>query len=362
MAPGASFDDLEIKYKHFKAPEMEIIIGGDSSVLENMAIEWVDVEQTIEPQADIVRILITNPFVLNETRMLWLGSQIVVGNTMQVKMGYADKKGLLFDGLITGYTLEYPSDGSPNIIVTAMDRSFLLMKSSHSSVWADMKDSDVVQQIAGKYGLSTDIDATTNTKSQIEQIGVSDYHFIRSLALDNDRHFYVSASKLYFKKPTVLSPVVTLKYGKNLRSFSLHVDVSGQVSEVKVRGYDVAKKQSVEANASKVTAIGSKASTGPSLASKISSNKVEIVYTQVASQAEAQSLATAMLERKARDLVNGIGTSIGLPEIKPGEMITIEGLGDGKFASYTLRITKATHRMDAQNGYLTHFEAEGNAI
>ncbi|MUT65925.1 phage late control D family protein [Paenibacillus sp. NEAU-GSW1] len=362
VTSASGFTSLETKYKQFAAPEAEIIINGQAANLSEMAVEWVEVDLSTEPKADVARFSIVNGFVIKETKFKWVGDLIKVGNTLQIKFGYADKKELLFDGLITGYSLDYSPNASPKIVVTGMDRSFMLMRSAHSKVWSEMKDSDVVSQIAGQYGLSTDIDATTIKRTRIEQTGVSDYHFIRSLAVDNDRLFYVTASKLYFKKRQTGTPVVSLKYGQSLLSFMLTVDAAGQVSEVTVRGYDVAKKTHVEATASSVTAMPTKSTTGPSLASKLSSNKKEIVYTQVGSQAEAQLLATSMLERSARELVTGHGSSIGLPEIMPGKMIHIEGLGNGTELDQTLRITRATHRLDGQDGYKTYFVTEGNAI
>lgn len=360
--PVNSFEDLEAKYGDFSAPETDIIIEGQSIRLLDMAIEWVDVEQTTDAQADIARFSVSNGYIWSESRMQWVGSTITVGKKLQIKLGYADKKSLVFDGIITGYSLDFPSNGSPTITVTAMDRSFLLMKTSHSKVWNQMKDTDVVRQIAGNYGLSVDLDDTTVTKKTIEQIGVSDYHFIRSLAMDNDRHFYVTASKLYFKKPkTSGDPLIALKYGKNLVQFTLTVDASSQTSQVKVRGYDVDKMQAIESVASSVTIIGGNPKSGPSVASMLSTQKMEVVYTQAASQDEAQSLAKSMLDRISRELVIGHGTSIGFPEFKPGELIKIEGLGSEKL-DQVLRLTKVTHRLDAASGYMTYFETEGNAI
>ncbi|MNH43363.1 phage late control protein GPD [compost metagenome] len=85
------------------------------------------------------------------------------------------------------------------------------------------------------------------------------------------------------------------------------------------------------------------------------------MYTQAVSQAEAKSLAAAMLDRLSRELVIGNGTSIGLPELRPGELIKLEGLG-GANLNQLLRLTKVVHRLDADNGYTTYFETEGNAI
>ncbi|MBD2867586.1 phage late control D family protein [Paenibacillus arenilitoris] len=362
MAPGNSFSSLEQKYDGFKAPEADIVIEGQIARQANMAVEWVDVELSTDAQADIARFAVSNGYVWSESRMQWIGSTIAVGKKLQVKLGYADKKTQVFDGIITGYTVDFPSDGSPTIVVTAMDRSFLLMKSSHSKVWNQMKDTDVVRQIAGDYGLSAEIDDTTVTKKTIEQIGISDYHFIRSLAIDNDRLFYVEGSKLYFKKPkTSGDPLISLKYGQSLMRFTLQVDGSSQASQVKVRGYDVDKMEAVEHVASSVTIIGSRPKSGPSVASQLSSKKVEIVYTQAASVDEATALAKAMLERLSRELVAGSGMSIGMPEFKPGELIKIEGLGSDNL-DQLMRLTKIVHRLDAEDGYTTYFETEGNAI
>lgn len=364
MAPSGtfSFTSLESKYIDFNAPEADILIEGQSSKLADMAITWVEVEQTTEAQADVARFCISNGYLWNESRMEWIGTTIAIGKKLQIKMGYADKNSLVFDGIITGYTVDFPSDGSPNIIVTALDRSFLMMKTSHSKVWNKMKDSDVVRQIAGLYSLTAELDDTTVIKNTIEQIGVSDYHFVRSLAVDNDRDFYVQASKLYFKKrQTSGTPLIALKYGMNLRQFTLHVDGSSQTSKVTVRGYDVNKMQALESTASSVEAIGGKAKSGPTIAGQLSTQKQEIVYTQASSQDEVQALAKSMLERIARELVIGYGTSVGLPELKPGELIQIEGLG-GSEVDQKLRLTKVTHRLDADDGYTTQFEAEGNAL
>ncbi|MDQ0111001.1 phage late control D family protein [Paenibacillus harenae] len=362
MPAKNTVDSLETKYGDFNAPEADILIDGQLIRLLDMALEWVEVEQTTDSQADIARFCIANAFNWQDNTMSWVGTKIAVGKLLQVKLGYADKKGLVFDGIITGYNVEYGASMNPKVIVIAMDRSFLMMKSSHSKVWTETKDSDVVRQIAGEYGLSADIDATTVMKKTIEQIGVSDYHFIRSLAIDNDRHFYVTASKLYFKNPkTSGEPIVSLQYGKNLRDFTLQVDASSQVAEVKVRGYDVDKMEPIEASAKSVTKIGSSEKAGPSVAAQLSAKKVEIVYTQATSVDEATALAKAMLERLSRELVSGHGSCIGFPELMPGELIIFDGLGGTKL-NHTARLTKVSHKLDAENGYVVYFETEGNAI
>ena len=365
MAPPAneSFYSYEAKYGNFHAPEADILINGQLTKLSEMAISWVDVELTTDPKADVAKFCITNGYEWNPTKLKWIGSQIAVGHSLTIKLGYADKKKAVFDGIITGYTLEYPSDGSPNIIVTGMDRTFLMMKTAHSKVWLKSKVSDVVSSIASEYGLSPEVEATTIVKNTIEQIGVSDFHFLRSLASDHGRLFYVMDKKLYFKKPQFSgTPALHLKYGVNLHHFTLQVDVTGQTSEIIVRGYDVDKKTHIEYQAKGIdTMIGGGNKSGPTLAKQLSTKKVEMVYTQASSEAEAKELAGAMLERMARELVRGNGACAGIPDIVPGKLIEISGLGTTPDRQKLL-LTKVSHRLDAIDGYMTHFEAEGNSI
>jgi phage protein D len=302
-------------------------------------------------------------FEWNPPEIKWIGSKIKLGGNLQVKMGYADKKGTVFEGIVTGYTIEYTEGGSPYAIVTAMDKSILMMKSAHSKVWTKTKISDVVREIAGNYSLTATVDDTAVTKAVIEQIGVSDYHFVQSLANDHDFQFYVQGSKLYFQRiNTTNEPSLTLHYGESLRRFSLQADISGQIGTVKVMGYDIDKKEAIVGQSSSVEAIGSgSGKTGPSHATALTSNKTEIVYAQADSQEEAKSLAQALLSRSARDLVRGSGSCMGVPELKAGQMIKITGIGATTFDQQLL-LVKVMHRLDSDEGYISSFEAEGNKI
>ncbi|MHA6485322.1 phage late control D family protein [Paenibacillus sp. strain BS8-2] len=359
--PTYKMSDLEEKYYNFVAPEFEIIIEGHSAKLDEMAIGWIEVDLTTDAKADVARFTVLNAYEWSSSSLDWMDDKIVPGKVLVIKLGYVDKKSQVFEGLITGYTINYSSNGSPTVTVTAMDRSMLMMKTSRSKVWKSVKDSDVVTTIASEYGLTPDIDALTILKDSIEQIGVSDFHLVQSLAQDNDYRFHVTGNKLHFRKQaTEGTPIVELKYGFSLIDFTLTVDVTGQASEVKVRGYDTKTKSPVAGSAKSVTVIsGSKS--GPSLAGALSSRKIETLYTQVSSVEEANHLAGAMLNKLSRDLVRGHGSCIGFPEMMPGKMISISGIGGSKM-DRNLMMTRVVHRVDATEGYTIQFEAEGNAL
>jgi phage protein D len=354
------FADLEQKYRQFFAPAFDISVDGQSFTLQKIAVSTLTVNSTTEQKSDSFTFRIENAYDAVARQFKWLGSLIDVGKTISIKLGYTDKLELVFDGIITGFTVDYPSEGQPTITVQGMDRSCLMMRSVTSNLWLNKKVSDVVKEIGGKYSLQLKVDDTMTPKPSIEQMRKSDFHFLRDLAEETNHDFFVVGQKLYFRKinPSE-SPVITLMYGKNLKSYSVTADISKQVSKLIFRGTDPQTWESFEATAQGVNKIGNNGRTGKDIMAALSSNTIETVYSNASSQAEAQELADSMLNERAMELVSGEGECIGIPEIRAGRHIKVEGLGAQFNQPYVL--SSVTHTINSQ-GYVTKFEVEGNAI
>lgn len=367
MASSIKFDTttytiqaLETKYRDFFSPAFDISIDGKSFTLQNIAVSSVRVDTTTAARADSFTFVVNNAYDAVARQFKWIGSLIEVGKTCTIEMGYTDKLETVFDGIITSVSLDYPSDGQPIATVQGMDRSFLMMRSVKSNLWLNKKVSDVVKIIGGKYGLQLDVDDTGTPKPTIEQMKTSDFHFLKSLAEETHYEFFVIGKKLYFRKPNPsAAPVVTLMYGKNLRSYRTSVDISNQVSQVIVRGTDPKTRQPFQAASQSVSIIGTNGKTGKDIMGALSSHLVETIYSDVTTQAAAQSLANAKLNEKAMDLVTGDGECIGIPEMRAGRNIKLEGLGP-KF-NQLLKLSGVVHTIN-NRGFLTTFNVEGNAI
>lgn len=355
-----TFDALAQKYGHFYAPAFDILIDGQSVTLQSIAVSSIRVSTAIAGKADSVQFRIENAYNAVSRTFNWVSSLIEVGKTIVVKMGYKDKLVDVFDGIVTGVTLDYPASGQPSVSVQGMDRSFLMMRSKQSNTWHNKKVSDVVKIIGGKYSLQLAVDDTMTPKPTIEQYRKSDYHFLQQLASDVNHDFFVIGQKLFFKKvnPSA-SPMLTLMYGKNLKSYNTSVDISNQVSKVIVRGMDPKTRVPFKAESQTVNIIGTNGRTGKDIVGALSSHLVEIIYSEVETQAEAQTLANATLNERAMGLISGEGECVGIPEMRAGRMIKLDGLGP-KF-NQPLLMNGVTHTID-NRGYTTTFQVEGNAI
>ncbi|MBP3961287.1 phage late control D family protein [Paenibacillus lignilyticus] len=354
------FDSLEQKYRNFFAPAFEIVIDGNSMIRQSVAISSVKVNTTVNQKADSFHFTVQNAFDPVRREFQWINSFLAVGKYVEIKMGYTDKLETVFYGIITSVDLEYPSDGNPTVSVSGMDISFLMMKGSHSNSWKEKKDSDVVKVIGAKYGAKLSVDTTTVMRPIIEQIRMTDYQFLKQLAKSNDYDFFVVGKTLYFRESkNSKTPVITLMYGKNLRSYSTSVDITNQVSQVIVRGFDPKTSTAIEATSGQVDIIGSNSRTGKDIMRSLADYTKEYVYTNATTMQEAQDLADAMMNERAMDLVTGSGESIGIPEIRAGRYIKLDGLG-AKF-NQPMYLTEVSHSISA-SGYTTSFEVGGNAI
>ncbi len=78
-----------------------------------------------------------------------------------------------------------------------------------------------------------------------------------------------------------------------------------------------------------------------------------IVNQPINSRKEAKTLAKQTLENIAKDMVKGTGNVVGLPDLRAGSVIFLEGLGDRFDGRYF--VTATTHTI-GDSGYTTRFE------
>jgi uncharacterized protein involved in type VI secretion and phage assembly len=129
-----------------------------------------------------------------------------------------------------------------------------------------------------------------------------------------------------------------------LQHFSPTLNTLRKVGAVTVRGGDLEGKKieaQVGPDAGEAQAVGDG-----------NGETVIIVDMPVASQEEAEQLAQSIYDDLAREYITGAGATIGLPDMRAGRMITLEGLGERFSGEYY--VTQATHTISGA-GYQTSF-------
>jgi len=354
-----TMDQLEEKYYRFLTPTFEIVVDGESLTSSFLAISKLTVETTTESKSDSCVFTVTNAFDLVKRDFLNI-QKLVAGKPLTVKMGYTDRLETVFIGFITSVKYQFPSGSNPVVVVTGMDLSFFMKRKKQITTWKNKTYSDIANALAGKYKAKKEIDPTDEVFPRIPQNKLTDYELLETIAQRCNREFFVVGDTLYFREPLKeVTPMLTLTWGKNLMNLNVDVNISKQVSEVVVSGMDYQQVKVIEAKAVNPKFAGKKKRVGKDFLT-VYDTVTEQVEANVLSLNEAQLIADSILQKRSMNLVTGTGECIGIPELRAGRYIEIEGVG--KELSQVYYLTSVTHTITNTNGYITSFQVGGNTI
>lgn len=168
---------------------------------------------------------------------------------------------------------------------------------------------------------------------------------------------------LYLAKPSSSNdqPVAEFIWGRTLISFTPVLSAASLVSKVICRGSDPSKTGDAQKIEEFKTWDDVQLLPGAAQDIKAAvSGIVEVIKPDgVKSAEDAEREALAHLHKLAATMITGSGTSIGLPALRAGKIITIEGLG-GRFDGI-YRLTQTTHSIGA-GGYTTTFQCRKEVL
>ena len=293
-----------------------------------------------------------------------------LGNRVHVQMGYADGLLSLVHGLITSLSPRFPESGPPTLVIGGEDRMVKLKerkpKDGEQKKFVNKTDGQIVEIIAQRNGLVPIIQDTVPTHDLVMQKNQDDACFLmeRARRIHFDCYIGIDADTgkdaLYFQSPTDARDgstvrVYQLKWGKNLINFNPSLSLNRQVGKVTVKGWDPTTKSLIKYTAGpNDLPTSSSGENGPSAIQTRFQDREDIVVDQpVTSQQEAMALAKALLRERAYSYITATGQVIGLPDLRPGQNIEVQGLG--KRFSGTYYVTKVEHVLN-NSGYLTTFD------
>jgi phage protein D len=273
-----------------------------------------------------------------------------IGDEVECKVGNGSSP--LFKGEVISVEPGFQVEGSSTMTVRALDKSHRLGRGRKTRFWNDKKDSDVAKEVGAESGLSVDADATPDTHAYILQRNESNIAFIKRLAARNNFLCRVTDGKLEFKKASFQGQSKKIGMGANLRSMRLSYNSTDMVQKVVVRGWDIKSKKEIvgQASAGDVTKMGG-GDLGAELAGKFGDSTAYVTDVPVSTQAQADAVAKAEMERIARQFCKGSCTVQGDDTIRAGSVVEFEGLPQGQNGKYY--IIASRHVINQKSGYTT---------
>jgi phage protein D len=281
-----------------------------------------------------------------------------LGARLQASFAAPDTRQLapVFDGEVVAIEPEYTVDGTI-LALSALDKSHRLDRTRRTDAWQQTTYGDIARAVAGRGGLTAGtIDAAGGSVPFVQQSNETDWQLLWRLADELGFEVRVEGTKLHFRKASDAaraSSPVTIRWGEQLTAFRPRATGVQQVQQVEVRGWNPSTKQAIVATASPSsagTAIGiprSEAVNG------LGGGKAIVADRPVATQQQADALATGIAQRLASAFVEAEGVVVGDPRLKAGGAIRVEGVGSRFSGTYVL--SSASHVFRATRGYETRF-------
>ncbi|MFQ5434550.1 MAG: VgrG-related protein, partial [Anaerolineae bacterium] len=265
----------------------------------------------------------------------------------------------LIKGEITALEPNFEEGMIAELVVRGYDKSHRLYRETKTAAFLNKKDSDLASEIAQSANLQAEVETTSTVYDHIFQHNQTDLEFLMERAWRIGYECFVADGKLHFRKPPDGRAQVTLTWGDDLLSFSPRMTLAEQVDEVVVKGWDADKQEAITGQASNGRLYPSiqESKDGKQWASSFGAGKKIIVDQPVVSQAEANALAEARLNELSGAFVVAEGQAFRRPDIKAGQMIELNGLGERFSGTYL--VTSATH-IYSDDGLKTNFTVRGS--
>ncbi len=356
--------DLTKKYKDFAVPTKVIKIKGKALSGSGIVASNLNVELSVKEASSSCTFDILNAYDLKNRSFNkdWLKSQFVLGNTVEVELGYVETTSV-FQGYISMVTADFSESAFPKLTIECMDVKGLMMGDVKSEKKVYDTYGDAIKKVFNEYkslAKKVVVDTTPKLEHPIEQNRQSDYDFVLELAKKLNYEFFAIKDTVYFREPRkITKPIITFEWGQYIMSFSREIGLHCQVAEVVVRGYDTKNHKVVEGKADKVKKAGKGTKEADSVTKLIKGAKVTIVDETITTAAEAKKRAEAELDRRSMNFVKGTGSCIGLPELIPGRYLQLKNFDPTIDNDYY--ITNIKHSF-GDSGFTTTFNVAVNVI
>ncbi|HBC05608.1 MAG: type IV secretion protein Rhs [Aequorivita sp.] len=280
---------------------------------------------------------------------------LVPGKNIEIKAGYHNDVETIFKGIIIKHSIKIRENNSV-LIVECRDEAVKMTIGTKSNFYYESKDSDIIEEIIGKYGLQSDIETTSFTNKEMVQYRTSDWDFMMTRAQLNGQICTVDDGKIIISKPDLSQDEVeTVAFGATLLDFDAEMDARNQFNSITAYGWNPSEQEIVEAEATDPgISLNGNISTSD-LAEVIDHENLELKHggnynlTQLQNWSDAKSLFQQLSKTRGRVKFQGI------PTVKPGTMLKLEGVGNrfnGKIFISAVRheIVNGNWTVDAEFG------------
>lgn len=250
------------------------------------------------------------------------------GAEVEIEAGYQSTNSTIYKGIITAHGLQVAKNEGSVLRITCRDKAIKMTLGRKSAFFQEKKDSDIISSLIGDSGASADVEATELEHPNISQYYVTDYDFMLMRADVNGMVVLVDDGKVSVKAPdTSTSAVISATYGDSILSFDAQLNSVNQIDSATGYAWDMSTQKLAEGSGSaSATTPGNV--TNSTLAEVIGLSDYVLQSPGNVVADELTSWASAKLLKSKIAKIDGSVSFQGSALVKPGVMITLDGVGD----------------------------------
>ncbi len=301
------------------------------------------------------------------------------GKQVEVKLGYMGAMRTMLTGTFTTIEPTFPSNSAPLLAIRGLNALHQLRRKPYTWSWEEKTDSEIAQNLATltdedtskeRFPLPIVIDDQAVQREPrlpyVAQQNQTDLDFLFHRALERGYVMYVLEAepdrglerRLYFG-PSQAGEGVTrrnvlfeLEWGRSLIEFRPTLTTANQVKSVTVNGWDRTKKEAIEVTVDLNDPELNRNQDLYRLLQSCDPREDIVVNEPVFTEDEARQRARAILSDRQKGMVQAKGKTVGLPDLRAGQLVNIAGVG-ARFGG-TYFILETVHTFN-DSGYITEF-------
>lgn len=251
----------------------------------------------------------------------------IPGKKIDIQLGYGGTNQSVFKGVVVRHGIRVRKNDSV-LVVECRDEAVRMTAEPKSRHFLDVKDSDIIGDIVGAYGLAGDIAASTAKLEEVVQFNATDWDFVLCRAEANGQVVLAADGKVSVLRPSLgQEPVVTIKYGATLLELDAEIDARWQSKGIKATSWSAADQALVEAEASEPPAGNSGNLAPADLAQALRAEAQVLRHGGALAQPELQAWADARLLKERLAKLRGRAKCQGFAAARPGAMVELKGVG-----------------------------------
>jgi phage protein D len=362
------------------APEFEIKIDKMAvevgQELRNSTIS-VSINERVGNASELT-LIVADKFDVQKQNFIWLEKFLSKDSPLYdsekkitVSIGYAKELKTMIIAKLKLISTSGFSNDITRLTLTGYDTSHeLLTKMSvgKSEKGIEIEKNDTYSKIAEKIARSAKLGSKVHTTKDYRPItikkNIAYIDFLKNAAKRVGYDFFISRGILFFIDPRIAEEQennFVFKWNENLKEFIPKIDFSKIASEVEFRGYaaDSRKLTVVRAPTGDEDVVEKGNKTGSQLAKELGIEKTVITEINCDTVEEMSDVTKARLNILSDKIITASCSTVGEPNLFPGQYVTVEGVGEHLTGKYY--VMDVTHTIDG-SGYTTKFNLSKNNI